>query len=301
MRAFLGSRAALLLGVPATLVLPLVTLPDLPHVDLLPAMAGLAVWTVGQYLFCAVRWQTLAGGRQSWWWHARVNAESEIFGLVTPGRVGGDVWRVRRLTRASASATDATASVAAERVMAACAVAVLTAVVGTRLPLPTLVPLGAVLLLAALALGITARLRPGTVRVPTLPRPPALVAALVLGVAHELTVVAGVYGAVLATGYHPPFLAVLTAFFVSQPAGVVPGIHGASPRDVALVAALAGLGMPVVAATGAVALRGLLLWLPAVALGGASLWAHRSGGVRLRAPTGAALGFRRAAGSSAGT
>lgn len=274
MRGFLTSRTALALGVLATLVIPVATLPQLPRVDLAPALAGLGVWTIGKYLLCAVRWQVLAGGRLSWWWHARVNAESEIFGLVTPGHVGGDVWRARRLARESGSAADAAASVAAERVLAAGAVATITVVVGAGLPVHTLVPLGVLLLLAGTALGVVAVARPGTFPMPTLPGPRALVTALALGIAYELTIVAGVYGAVLATGHQPSFLAVLTAFFLSQPAGVVPGMHGASPRDAALVVALAALGIPLVAATGAVALKGLLVWLPALALGGTSLLAR---------------------------
>ncbi len=51
----------------------------------------------------------------------------------------------------------------------------------------------------------------------------------------------------------------------------MPGPHGASPRDGALVVALAGLGLPWSAALGAVALKALLAWLPALLLGGVSL------------------------------
>ena len=51
----------------------------------------------------------------------------------------------------------------------------------------------------------------------------------------------------------------------------VPGPNGASPRDGALVVALVALGVPVVAAAGAVALKAALAWLPALVLGGASL------------------------------
>ncbi|MCW2616218.1 MAG: hypothetical protein JWN08_3212, partial [Frankiales bacterium] len=50
---------------------------------------------------------------------------------------------------------------------------------------------------------------------------------------------------------------------------------GASPRDGALVVALAGLGLPWTAALGAVALKAALAWLPALLLGGVSLLAAR--------------------------
>ena len=32
-------------------------------------------------------------------WHLRAYAESELLGLLTPGHVGADVWRMHRLTR----------------------------------------------------------------------------------------------------------------------------------------------------------------------------------------------------------
>jgi hypothetical protein len=58
-------------------------------------------------------------------------------------------------------------------------------------------------------------------------------------------------------------------------AAAVPGPNGASPRDGALVVALVALGLPWVAAVAAVALKAVLAWLPALALGGVSLLLHR--------------------------
>jgi hypothetical protein len=75
----------------------------------------------------------------------------------------------------------------------------------------------------------------------------------------------------MATGHSLGPLALLGAFGASQLAGAVPGPHGASPRDGALVVALAGLGLPWQAAIGAVALKAVLAWAPALLLGGASL------------------------------
>ena len=78
-----------------------------------------------------------------------------------------------------------------------------------------------------------------------------------------------------ATGHEVSPLALLGAFGASQLAGAVPGPNGASPRDAALVVALAALGVPWVAAAAAVTLKALVAWLPALALGGVSLVATR--------------------------
>jgi hypothetical protein len=76
---------------------------------------------------------------------------------------------------------------------------------------------------------------------------------------------------VAATGNTLDPLALLGAFGASQLAGALPGPNGASPRDGALVVALAALGVPWAAAAAAVALKATLAWLPALALGGVSL------------------------------
>ncbi|MFG1913131.1 hypothetical protein [Kribbella sp. NPDC048928] len=54
-------------------------------------------------------------------------------------------------------------------------------------------------------------------------------------------------------------------------AGVLPGVQGASPRDGALVAGLAALGISWREALGAVALTALLYWIPAILIGGSAL------------------------------
>jgi glycosyltransferase 2 family protein len=55
----------------------------------------------------------------------------------------------------------------------------------------------------------------------------------------------------------------------------VPGPNGASPRDAALVLALVAMGLPMMAAVAAVALKAAVAWLPALSLGGASLFFTR--------------------------
>jgi glycosyltransferase 2 family protein len=93
----------------------------------------------------------------------------------------------------------------------------------------------------------------------------------VLSAGYQLSIAALLLGTVAATGHALDPLAVLGAFGASQLAGALPGPNGASPRDAALVAALVAMGLPVVAAVAAVALKAALAWLPALSLGGISL------------------------------
>jgi uncharacterized membrane protein YbhN (UPF0104 family) len=104
-----------------------------------------------------------------------------------------------------------------------------------------------------------------------LPPPRRLAEGLVLSALYQLTLAALLMGTVDATGHDLSPLAVLGAFGVSQVAGVVPGPNGASPRDGALVAALMALGIPLAAALAAVAVKAVIAWAPALALGGTSL------------------------------
>ena len=82
--------------------------------------------------------------------------------------------------------------------------------------------------------------------------------------AYQLSIAGLLLGTVAATGHTLSPLAVLGAFGASQLAGAVPGPNGASPRDGALVVALAALGVPWEAAAAAVALKAALAWLPAL-------------------------------------
>jgi uncharacterized membrane protein YbhN (UPF0104 family) len=112
-------------------------------------------------------------------------------------------------------------------------------------------------------------------RRPALPRPKQLAHGLLLSAGYQLSIAALLLGTVAATGHELDPLAVLGAFGASQLAGAIPGPHGASPRDAALVVALAALGLPWVAAVAAVALKAALAWLPALMLGGSSLYLTR--------------------------
>ncbi|HEX8497562.1 MAG TPA: hypothetical protein VF661_10240, partial [Actinomycetales bacterium] len=60
--------------------------------------------------------------------------------------------------------------------------------------------------------------------------------------------------------------------------------HGASPRDGALVLALVGLGVPLAAAAGAVALKATVAWGPALLMGGGGLLLARRAQRRCGSP-----------------
>ena len=134
LRAVLHSRVLLALGVVVALAVPAVTLPRLSHVSLLPALLGLGPWVGGKYLLCPLRWRTLTAARLSRWWHIRAYAESELLGLFTPGHVGADLWRMRRLTSSGLRRADAVASVALDRFVGAVGLAAFVGFAGAALP-----------------------------------------------------------------------------------------------------------------------------------------------------------------------
>ena len=260
---------AVLLAV--AVAVPVLTLPSLPQLAWLPALVGLAPWILGKYVLCPLRWHALSASGRSRGWHIRAYAEAELCGLLTPGHVGADAWRVRRLTRTGMSTPDAVAEAGLDRLVGALGLAAFVGVSATALPvrmLLTALGLAAVAVVLAVVVG---RRRPDLVPKRRLPRGRALALGIVLSVGYQLSICLLLLGTVMATGHSLGPLALLGAFGASQLAGAVPGPHGASPRDGALVVALAGLGLPWQAAIGAVALKATLAWLPALLLGGVSL------------------------------
>lgn len=284
--AALKSRTALVVGTLTALLVPVLTLPRLPQVSLWPLVLGLLPWVVGKYLLCPLRWRVLTRPAQSRGWHLRAYAESELLGLLTPGHVGADLWRIGRLARAGVARGDAVLSVGTDRLVGAIGLAVFVGFAGTALPTRMLVIAGAAAVLLVLGAVVVARLRPDLM--PTRPLPPArdLAHGLMLSLGYQLSIAGLLLGTVAATGHEMSPLALLGAFGASQLAGAVPGPNGASPRDGALVAALAALGLPWTAALAAVTLKAALAWLPALLLGGASLVATRQ--AARRRPTAAA-------------
>jgi glycosyltransferase 2 family protein len=265
------SRTALVLGVAVSVIIPAVTLPRLPQVALWPVLLGLAPWVVGKYLLCALRWRVLTDAGLSRRWHLRAYAEAELLGLLTPGHVGADVWRIHRLGGGGLARSDAVASVGLDRFVGAIGLIVCVGFAGAALPLRMLLIVLGVGLAVVLGALVLVRVRPDLMPSRGLPRPRQLAHALVLSAGYQLTIAGLLLGTVAATGHALSPLAILGAFGASQLAGAVPGPNGASPRDAALVVALAALGIPWGAAAGAVALRAAVAWLPALALGGGSL------------------------------
>jgi hypothetical protein len=275
LQRLMHSRLLLAAGIALALVLPAVTLPRLPQVNLWPAVVGLLPWMVGKYVLCPLRWRVLTSQAQSRRWHLRAYAESELLGMLTPGHVGADLWRVRRLNQVGLAGGDAVASVALDRFVGAIGLTAFVAFAGSQLPLRMLVvAAGAAAAVLVLVL-VLRRVRPALLPTGPLPSRGQLVQGLVLAAAYQLTIAAFLLGTIEATGHIVTPMQVLGAFGASQLAGVVPGPTGASPRDGALVVALVALGLPWQAAAAAVTLKTALAWLPALALGGISLFLTR--------------------------
>jgi hypothetical protein len=270
-RAVLHSKAVLGLGVVVAFAVPVLTLPRLPHVSIWLVLLGMLPWVVGEYLLLPLRWRALTDAGLSRWWHIRAAAEGELLGLLTPGNIGADVWRVRRLTHAGVSRGDAVRSAAMDRLVGAIGLAVFVACAGVALP--------AGVLLSALGLGLGAmaasfvvrRFRPAWLPRRLWPTPRQLLHGLWLSAVFQATTAGLLLATLAATGHTLSPVQLLGAFGASQLAGVIPGPHGASPREGALVVGLVALGIPVVAAAAAVALTATIAWLPALLLGGTSL------------------------------
>jgi hypothetical protein len=271
LRAVLHSRLLLLAGVAVAIIVPALTMPRLPQVSLWPAVIGLGPWIIGKYVLCPLRWRALTNASLSRWWHIRAYAESELLGLLTPGHVGADVWRLHRLTHRGVARSDALTSVGMDRLVGAIGLAAFVVFAGAALPWRMLlIALGVGVFILSVGL-VVRRFRPDLLPLPTLPRPRHLAHGLFLSALYQLTIAALLLGTVSATGHSLPPLALLGAFGASQLAGAIPGPQGASPRDGALVVALVALGLPWMSAAAAVALKAALAWLPALALGGVSL------------------------------
>lgn len=271
LRTALHSRTALAVGIAVSILVPVLTLPRLPEVEVWPVVVGVLPWVVGKYLLCPLRWRVITNAGLSRGWHLRAYAESELLGLLTPGHVGADVWRVHRLSGTGMRRPDAVMSVGLDRVVGALGLVVFVVFAGASLPLDMLaIALGVGLAVVTAAM-VVRRFWPGLMPERPLPPPRHLGHGLLLSAGYQLTIAGLLWGTVTATGHSLSPLALLGAFGASQLAAVIPGPNGASPRDGALVVALAALGVPWTAAAAAVTLKAAVAWLPALALGGVSL------------------------------
>jgi hypothetical protein len=108
-----------ILLVAVAVAVPVLTLPSLPELAWWPALLGLLPWVVGKYVLCPLRWHALSASGRTRGWHIKAYAEAELCGLLTPGHVGADAWRVRRLTRTGMSTPDAVAEAGLDRLVGA--------------------------------------------------------------------------------------------------------------------------------------------------------------------------------------
>ncbi len=240
-----------------------------------PALLGLLPWVIGKYVLCPLRWHALSVSGRTRRWHLRAYAESELFGLASPAHVGADLWRMHRLQTTGMTRPCAVAEVGLDRLVGAIGLAVFVVISGAALPpevLVAAVAIAGVVLFGAL---ITSRLRPGLFAARPLPPVRVLVKGVIISMAYQLTIMGLLIGNVAAMGEQVNPIALLAVFGASQVAGIVPGVHGASPREGALVLGLASLGVTWGAALGAVALTAVLAWLPAALLGGGSFGVRR--------------------------
>jgi hypothetical protein len=275
----LHSRALLVVGVLVALAVPAFTLPSLPHVTVWPMVVGSLPWIVGEYILCALRWRSVTTRFEKapagHLWYLRANAEAELLGLLTPGHVGADVWRIKRLTHEGVARGDSLLSAGTDRVIGVIGCAAFVVFAARDLPLRHAAVaggIGAGLVLAALiGRRLRSRLLPGG----ALPCARVLLGALLMAAAYQLTIVCMLLGTLHATGHSLAPMSLLAAFGASQAAGAIPGPNGASPKDGALVVALVALGIPLAAAAAAVALKAALAWIPAFALGGVPLLLRR--------------------------
>lgn len=262
------------------------SLHQVPDASLVPALLALLPWAVGKYLLCPLRWHALSSSGRGRRWHMRTYAESELLGLLSPGHAGADLWRVHRLHQEGRSRLAAAAEVGLDRLVGATGLALGVLLTGVTLPRQVMVALAGVATLAVVIALLVRTRRPKLFTEHPLPRPKAFVHGLLLSLGYQVTIVGLVFGAVTAVGYQVDPFALMAVFGASQVAGIIPGMHGASPRDGALAVGLTTLGVSLPAALGAVALITLLPWAPALLLGGGSFAARRL--TRLRARQGLA-------------
>ncbi|WP_157979571.1 lysylphosphatidylglycerol synthase domain-containing protein [Kribbella monticola] len=267
-RAIVSSRAVRVAALLAATGLALWNVDRVPHPTLLPAVIGLIPFAVGKYVLCPLRWHAVSTGGQTRRWHLRAYAESEVLGLISPWHAGADLWRVHRLEATGVRRSAAVAGVALDRFVGAVGLIVAVAVCGVTLPWSVLVValgLAAVVLAAAL---VVRRRRPDLAGRWPWPSPRVFAAGVVLSIGYQATILGLLIGAIHAVGDSVSAFQLVAVFGASQIAGVLPGVHGASPREGALVAGLASIGVSWTDAFGAVALTALLYWVPAVLFGG---------------------------------
>lgn len=255
------------------------SLHRVPQASLLPAVLGLLPWAFGKYVLCPLRWHALSASGRTRRWHMRSYAESELLGLLSPAHLGADLWRMHRLQNTGMNRTSALTEVGLDRMVGAIGLTVFVVAAGATLPPQVIAAALGIAAVAVAAAFAANRLRPSLLADRPRPKPAVLVRGVLLSMGYQLTIMVLLVGTVTAMGDGVSPLALLGVFGASQVAGIVPGVHGASAREGALVVGLASLGVTWTAAVGAVALTALLAWFPALLLGGGSFALRRLRGM----------------------
>jgi glycosyltransferase 2 family protein len=270
-----AARWLMAAGVLIAVVVSVWSMHRVPHASWQPALLGLVPWVVGKYLLCPLRWHALSCSGRNRRWHLRVYAESELLGLVSPGHLGADLWRMHLLQRTGMNRPSALAEVALDRLIGALGLTVFVIASGAALPIRVVAAAVGLTAGVLIVLRVVRRFRPGIFAGRPMPPLPVVLRGVAISIAYQLTIMGMLIGTVAAMGevVHP--LALLGVFGASQVAGILPGINGASPREGALVVGLASVGVTWQAALGAVALTALLAWIPALLIGGAAFLVRR--------------------------
>jgi hypothetical protein len=256
------------------LVVAVGTWSHLPKMHLQPALLGLVCWTLGNYLFCPLRWRAVSTRGKKWSWYARVYAEGELLGMLTPQHAGADLWRIRQLRNDGSDKSAAVVEVAADRLSGGLLVAGLAVLAGVAIPAAVLPIAGGALAAVALTAYLVRRSWLPRVRGVARPRGWALVRAALISGLYQAGYLGFTIGLVAAVGHHVDAVSIASLLGLSQLAGLLPGIHGAGPREGAMTGGLVALGLPLSAAVAAVALGAALTWVPALAVGGSGLAAR---------------------------
>lgn len=236
-----------------------------PNAALGPMIAGLASWTIGNYLLVPLRWHSLSNSGQNRRWHLRVYAEGEILGLLSPAHAGTDIWRVHMLRTVGMDRSNAVVDVASDRLVGGLGIVAVAVVGGATLPWQLVVACTAG---AAVILGVALLVRRKRPALVPLPPRRTLVRGIVISLVYQACAIGLLIGTVAAVGHSVAPMDMLGLVGASQVAALIPGVHGAGPKEGALAAGLVASGVPLSAAIGAIALAGTLAWVPALLFGG---------------------------------
>jgi len=256
----------------------------LPHMRVEPALVGLACWTAGNYLICPLRWQSVSTRGRSLAWYARVFAEGELLGMLTPQHAGADLWRIKQLVSAGSEKSAAVVEIAADRLAGGVMIVVLGIVAGMSVPAKWWPLAGAVAATVALTVWLTRRLWQPRIAHVQKPKGWAFARSAAISALYQLGYLGFILGLVGAVGHQVDPLGTMSVLGLSQAAGMLPGVHGAGPKEGAMTGGLVALGLPFTAAVSAVALGAALAWVPAVLAGGGGLAVRGLRGRRSRTP-----------------